>query len=174
MTRAIRAARAGGALSRTSCNQPVRHEQSLETDHQQEALRFVPVKTSCTSFKAARRAARAANMARTPQLPLALPQRRRLTPVGRREKPPNQGPPWLIRVLNVRAVDKLSRIWAAIGSKCAPEPWYCPAREKPVKAACDRRATASVDVPGGRTRKCGLDRASPCKPQAYTLFNLRC
>ena len=37
-------------------------------------------------FKAARRAARAANTARTPQLPLALPQRRRKTPVGWREK----------------------------------------------------------------------------------------
>ena len=37
-------------------------------------------------FKAARRAARAANTVRSPQLPLALPQRRRLTPVGWREK----------------------------------------------------------------------------------------
>ena len=37
-------------------------------------------------FKAARRAARAANTARTPQLPLALPLRRRQTPVGWREK----------------------------------------------------------------------------------------
>jgi hypothetical protein len=37
-------------------------------------------------FKAARRAARAANSARSPLLPLALPQRRRLTPVGWREK----------------------------------------------------------------------------------------
>jgi hypothetical protein len=37
-------------------------------------------------FKAARRAARAANSARSPLLPLALPQRRRKTPVGRREE----------------------------------------------------------------------------------------
>ena len=37
-------------------------------------------------FKAARRAARAADSARSPLLPLALPQRRRLTPVGWREK----------------------------------------------------------------------------------------
>jgi hypothetical protein len=37
-------------------------------------------------FKAARRAARAANSARSPLLPLALPQQRRLTPVGWREK----------------------------------------------------------------------------------------
>ena len=36
-------------------------------------------------FKAARRAARAANTARSPQLPLALPLRRRLAPVGWRE-----------------------------------------------------------------------------------------
>ena len=38
------------------------------------------------TFKAARRAARAANSARTPLLSLALPQRRRLTPVGWRER----------------------------------------------------------------------------------------
>ncbi len=37
-------------------------------------------------FKAARRAAHAANTARSPQLPLTLPQRRRLAPVGWREK----------------------------------------------------------------------------------------
>jgi len=36
-------------------------------------------------FKAARRAARAADSARTPQLPLTLPLRRRLVPVGWRE-----------------------------------------------------------------------------------------
>ena len=44
------------------------------------------MRTFCTVFKAARRAARAADSARTPLLPLALPQRRRLTPVGWREK----------------------------------------------------------------------------------------
>jgi len=43
------------------------------------------VKTRPVSIKAARRAARAANPARTPQLPLALPLRRRLAPVGWRE-----------------------------------------------------------------------------------------
>jgi hypothetical protein len=37
-------------------------------------------------FKAARRAARAADSARSPLLPLALPQPRRLTPVGWREE----------------------------------------------------------------------------------------
>jgi hypothetical protein len=37
-------------------------------------------------FKAARRAARAADSARSPLLPLALPQRRRRTPVGWREQ----------------------------------------------------------------------------------------
>ena len=44
-------------------------------------------------FKAARRAARAANTARSPLLPLALPQRRRLAPVGWREKHKIPGPP---------------------------------------------------------------------------------
>ena len=38
-------------------------------------------------FKAARRAARAADSARSPLLPLALPHRRRLAQVGWREKP---------------------------------------------------------------------------------------
>jgi hypothetical protein len=44
-------------------------------------------------FKAARRAARAADTARSPQLPLALPQRRRLAPVGWRESEAESGPP---------------------------------------------------------------------------------
>ena len=37
-------------------------------------------------FKAARQAARTADTARTPQLPLTLPLRRRLVPVGWREQ----------------------------------------------------------------------------------------
>ena len=44
-------------------------------------------------FKAARRAARAADSARSPLLPLALPQRRRKTPVGWRENLRAAGPP---------------------------------------------------------------------------------
>ena len=46
----------------------------------------LPCENFLYGFKAARRAARAANTARSPQLPLALPQRRRKTPVGWREK----------------------------------------------------------------------------------------
>ena len=41
-----------------------------------------PCENSLYGFKAARQAARAAASARSPQLPLALPQRRRPTPVG--------------------------------------------------------------------------------------------
>jgi hypothetical protein len=42
-------------------------------------------------FKAARGAARAADTARTPQLPLTLPLRRRLMPVGWREQRDKSG-----------------------------------------------------------------------------------
>ena len=76
MSCVIGAASAHGASGRTSCNQPVRHEQSLETDHQQAALRcgasalrcaslssLVPVKTFCTP-------------SRRPVGPLAPPTRR--------------------------------------------------------------------------------------------------
>ena len=58
-------------------------------------------------FKAARRAARAADSARTPLLPLALPQRRRLTPVGWREEQSIRGPPSRTGVLIVQAVDQV-------------------------------------------------------------------
>ena len=46
---------------------------------------------SLHAFKAARWAARAADSARSPLLPLALPQRRRLAPVGWREKHKTSG-----------------------------------------------------------------------------------
>ena len=88
MTRAICAASARGAPGRTSCNQPVRHAQSLETDHQQEALRcaslrFVPVKTFCTSFKAAAPRGRSGRpSAPRPSLTLPLPLRPGSAPVG--------------------------------------------------------------------------------------------
>jgi hypothetical protein len=34
-------------------------------------------------------------------------------------------------------------------------------RSEPVKAVCDRRATASVELPGERTREDSLDRTCP-------------
>ena len=42
----------------------------------------IPVRTSCTGSRRPHWAARAADSARTPQLPLTLPLRRRLEPVG--------------------------------------------------------------------------------------------
>jgi hypothetical protein len=39
-------------------------------------------------------------------------------------------------------------------------------RAEPVKAVCDRRATASVNLPGERTREDGLDRTCPPKAVA--------
>jgi hypothetical protein len=85
-------------------------------------------------FKAARRAARAANSARSPLLPLALPQRRRLTPVGWREelRPPGR--------LTGRECSS-PRQWtglAGVGSyreQVCSRTWHCPARPEPVKSA---------------------------------------
>ena len=69
MTRAICAASARGAPGRTSCNQPVRHEQSLETDHQQAALRcFVPVNISVRLQGGPKGPAHAADSAPWPSL----------------------------------------------------------------------------------------------------------
>ena len=63
--------------------------------------------------KAVRRAARAANSARSPQLPLALPLRRRLAPVGWRKK--NRKPRTAIGFTAVTQV-QLSDWSAGIGS----------------------------------------------------------
>ena len=69
-------------------------------------------------FKAARRAARAANSARSPLLPLALPQRRRLAPVGWREKHKTSGH---IQQSSEVQLSNGKPGLAAIGSRCAPE-----------------------------------------------------
>ena len=39
-------------------------------------------------------------------------------------------------------------------------------RSEPVKAVCDRRATASVNLPGERTHEDDLDRTCPAKEMA--------
>ena len=41
----------------------------------------------------------------------------------------------------------------------------CPGRTGSVKAVCDRRATASDELPGERTREDGLDRTCPTVPE---------
>ena len=50
------------------------------------------MRTFCTVSRRPGRAARAANSARSPLLPLAFPQRRRKTPVGWRERRETFGP----------------------------------------------------------------------------------
>jgi hypothetical protein len=41
---------------------------------------------------------------------------------------------------------------------CSSSRWrYCPRRAEPVNAVCDRRATASVELPGKRTREDDID-----------------
>ncbi len=59
-------------------------------------------------------------------------------------------------------------------SKFHPRGWDIPAPAagiirgwtEPVKAVCDRRATAPVELPGERTREDGLDRTCPAKEMA--------
>jgi hypothetical protein len=102
-------------------------------------------------FKAARRAARATNTARSPLLPLALPQRRR----RRRSagaKVCNPGP---------LGMSKFHRYKWGVP---APAAGIVPGRSEPVKTVCERRTTASAELPSQRTRKDGLDdRTCPAK-----------
>jgi hypothetical protein len=49
-----------------------------------------------------------------------------------------------------------------------PLPDY-PGRPEPVKAVCDRRATAAVDLPGERTREDGLDGTCPTVPESAAI-----
>ena len=104
-------------------------------------------------FKAARQAARAAAAAHSPPLTLALSLRRRL----RRSagaKNPGLGPPGLRPVSSAQARRPCSRCRIV---RC---------RAEPVKAVCDRRATAPAELPGGRTREDDLDRTSPAQEVA--------
>ena len=71
-------------------------------------------------FKAARRAARAANSARSPLLPLALPQRRRLAPVGWREKRRKLWAANGVRQLSECSSRTVSRIWQLSGAGMLP------------------------------------------------------
>jgi hypothetical protein len=96
------------------------------------------VTTFSTASRRPGRAARAAATARTPSLPLALPLRRRPRGAGWREKH-KTGP-----------LD-LQRISAVPVSVPAPAARIVRDRAEPVKAACDRRPTTSVELPGERT-----------------------
>jgi hypothetical protein len=113
-------------------------------------------KLSVRLFKAARRAARAADLARSPLLPLALPQRRRKTLVGWREDLRFAGPP---------LADQSARRpggghgEAGVGSyreQVCSRTRYCPARPEPVKSAY---GVGSADLrlltgPGRNERNC--------------------
>jgi hypothetical protein len=46
------------------------------------------------------------------------------------------------------------------------ESWIVRGRAEPVKAVCDRRTTAPVDLPGERTREDDLDRTCPDQEMA--------
>jgi hypothetical protein len=105
-------------------------------------------------FKAARRAARAADSAHSPSLWLALPLRRRhASRLARRARNP------LGRQLTYSSYRVQS------GVSCS----RCPivrGRAEPVKAVCDCRTTAPVELPRSRTRKDGLDRTYPVREMA--------
>jgi hypothetical protein len=71
-------------------------------------------------FKAARRAARAADSARSPLLPLALPQRRRKMPVGWREEPSNRGAALANQSVHRPGGGQLGRSWQLSGAGVLP------------------------------------------------------
>ena len=71
-------------------------------------------------IKAARRAARAADSARSPLLPLALPQRRRKTPVVWREYPSNRGAALAEHSVHRPGGGQLSRSWQLSGAGVLP------------------------------------------------------
>ena len=48
----------------------------------------------------------------------------------------------------------------------APAAGIVRGRSEPVKAVCDRRTTAPVELPGERTREDGLDRTCPDQEMA--------
>ena len=48
----------------------------------------------------------------------------------------------------------------------------CPGRAEPVKAVCDRRTTASVNLPGERTREDGLDGTCPTVPELAAIGSM--
>jgi hypothetical protein len=110
-----------------------------------------PCENFLYGFKAARRAARAAATAPWPSLSLAL-RSAGPVPVGWREK--EAGPLYIQQVSSVRADRPCSRRRIVR------------ARPEPVKAVCDRRATAPVELPGERTHEAVLDRTCPDQEMA--------
>jgi hypothetical protein len=48
----------------------------------------------------------------------------------------------------------------------------CPGRTEPVKAVCDRRATASDELLGERAREDGLDRTCPAVPESAAIGSM--
>ena len=115
----------------------------------QDTLRCLgPCADFLYGFKAARRAARTAAAARSPSLPLTLPLRRRQRrATGAKSRKPG-------------------RLTYSKSHRCrrnvpAPAARIVRGRSEPVKAVCDRRATAPVELPGECTREDGLDRTCP-------------
>jgi hypothetical protein len=111
-----------------------------QRDHPPDLMSFL------YGFKAARRAARAAATERTPPLPLALPLRRRQRRSAGANVKRLSGPP---------LTDSSYRSSAA-GCPCS-RCGIVQGRSEPVKAVCDRRPTAAVELPGGGTREDDLD-----------------
>jgi hypothetical protein len=108
-----------------------------------------PLPAGCENFlygfKAARRAARAAASASWPTLTLTLP----LRPDQRRSAGAKD---------KARAAQHVASFTVHAGVVPAPAARLSGAGQNPVKAVCDRRATASVELPGERTREDGLEQ----------------
>ena len=112
-----------------------------------------PCENFLYGFKAARRAARAAATAPWPSLPLALP----LRPGQRRSAGAKSMKPGRLTY---------SKFHLCTRGVPAPAAGIVRGRSEPVKAVCDRRATAPVELPGERTREDGLDRTCPDQEMA--------
>ena len=89
-------------------------------------------------------------------LTLALPLRRRANAGRQARKAQNLGPACRTSVISE-------------GRRSCSRCQHCPGRTEPVKAVCDRRATASVNLPGERTREDGLDRTCPKVPEMAAI-----
>jgi len=97
-------------------------------------------------------AARAADSARSPSLPLALPLRRRRSAGAKSMKPG--------RLI-------YSKFPLCRRGVPAPAAGIVRGRSEPVKAVCGCRTTAPVELPGERAREDGLDRT--CRTRRWQL-----
>jgi hypothetical protein len=105
-------------------------------------------------------------VSRRPAGPLAPPPRRTRLRSRWRSRYGGANAGRLARKHGTRAaIDLQKSLGSAVGCPCSRWP-IVQGRSEPVKAVCDRRATAPVELPGERTHEDGLDRTCPAKVMA--------